>query len=149
MLKSRVCVDPTIVIAIVTAEPSSRAALNLWEKWMAENWQPVAPLLFVHEVTSVLYHKSAQGEMTAKDSRMALQEVLNLDIRFIDMPGLSERAFELAAHFHRSTAYETQYLALAEHLNCPYWTADKQLYELVRSEFPIVQWLGNFHPRIV
>ena len=53
------------------------------------------------------------------------------------------RAFELATRFRRPAAYDAHYLALAEHLACPFWTADERLYNSVRDSFPLIRWLGD------
>jgi predicted nucleic acid-binding protein len=132
------------VIALVTAERHSRTALALWEQWMENDWRPVAPLLFLHEVTSMLYRKTVQGVMGSKDARLALQEALSLDIHYLDPPGLSERAFELAAKFNQPNAYDAHYMALAEYLDCPLWTADERLYAQIHEGFAHVRYLGNY-----
>jgi predicted nucleic acid-binding protein len=64
----------------------------------------------------------------------------------LDPPGLSEQALELAVRFNRPAAYAAHYLALAEHLGCPFWTADERLYNAVRPDLPYIQWLGDYRP---
>jgi len=54
------------------------------------------------------------------------------------------RAFELAARFRRPAAYDAHYLALADYLECPLWTADQRLYNAVRADFPRIRWLGDY-----
>ena len=36
MPKSPVCVDASVVVALVTAERFSRVALGLWQEWIAQ-----------------------------------------------------------------------------------------------------------------
>ena len=146
MPRSPVCVDANVVVALVTAERFSRAALALWEELTRKDWQPVAPLLLRYEVTSALWRKTMQKVMASEDARQALQEALALDIQYLDPPGLSLQALELAARFQRPAAYDAHYLALADHLSCPFWTADERLYNAIRADCPHVRWLGDCRP---
>jgi len=146
MPRSQVCVDANIVVALVTAERFSRAAFALWQELTKKDWQPVAPSLLRYEVTSALHRKIVRGAMTSEDARQALREALALDIRYLDPPDLSLRAFELAARFKWPAAYDAHYLALADHLSCPFWTADERFYNTVHADFPHVRWLGDHQP---
>ena len=49
----------------------------------------------------------------------------------------------LAARFNRPAAYDAHYLALAEMMNCEFWTADRRLFNVVKDELPWVRWLGK------
>jgi predicted nucleic acid-binding protein len=49
----------------------------------------------------------------------------------------------LCKHAHRPTAYDGHYLALAEHMNCPFWTADERLFNVVHDKLDRVCWLGH------
>ena len=75
-----------------------------------------------------------------------MREALALDIHYLDPPGLSLRAFEMAACFKQPAAYDAHYLALADHLSCPFWTADERLYNGVQADFPHARWLGDPRP---
>jgi len=122
MPRSLVCIDANVVIALIMAERFSRSALAPWQELVWEDQQPVAPPLLRYEVTSALHRKVARGVMDADDARKALQEVLDPDIRYLDLADLHLRAFELAARFQRPVACDAHYLALADHLECPFWT---------------------------
>lgn len=143
MRRSPICVDANVVVALVTAERFSRLALALWRELTREDRQPTAPPLLRYEVASALHRKAISGAMEADDARTALQEALSLDIQYLDPPDLPIRAFELATRFRRPAAYDAHYLALAEHLACPFWTADERLYNSVRDSFPLIRWLGD------
>ncbi len=41
-------------------------------------------------------------------------------------------------------SYDAHYLALAEHLGCEFWTADKRLHNAVHEKLPWVRGLGDF-----
>ena len=57
---------------------------------------------------------------------------------------LLKRAYELATQYNRPTAYDSQYLAVAERLNCEFWTADERLANAVGNDLSWVRWVGNF-----
>jgi predicted nucleic acid-binding protein len=143
MPRSPVCVDANVVVALVTAELFSRAAFGLWQEATRKDWQPVAPSLLRYEVTSALRRKIVQGAMASEDAYQALREALALDIDYLDPADLSLRALELAARFQRPSAYDAHYLALAGHLECPFWTADERLCNAIRTDFPHIHWLGE------
>lgn len=112
MLNSPVCVDANIVVSLVTPETQSEKSLNLWTRWMQEDVRVIAPFLLRYEVTSALRRKMVRGVMSYEDARRSLEEVLSLDIEFLDQPELSLRAFDIASRFNRPTAYDAYYLAL-------------------------------------
>jgi len=145
MSNSPVCVDASIVVALVTTEAQGEQALTLWSDWMQRDIQVAAPVLLQYEVTSALWRKAVRGTMSLPDARRALQEALCLDIQLLDSPELCLRAFDLAARFNRPSAYDTCYLAVAEMLDGEFWTADERLYNAIRSEFLRIHWLGMMH----
>ncbi|MBN1285209.1 MAG: type II toxin-antitoxin system VapC family toxin [Anaerolineae bacterium] len=57
---------------------------------------------------------------------------------------LLRRAYDLATRFNRPTAYDAQYLAVAERLACEFWTADDRLFHAVAGELPWVRRLSDF-----
>jgi len=57
--------------------------------------------------------------------------------------GLLRRAYEIATLLELPTAYDAQYLAVAERYECEFWMADERLHNAVSSRFPSVQWLGS------
>lgn len=70
--------------------------------------------------------------------------MLELPIQFYIDEILLRRAFEIAVQFNRPTAYDSQYLAVAERLECEFWTADERLFNAVNQQLAWVKWIGNF-----
>lgn len=50
----------------------------------------------------------------------------------------------LATEYNRPTAYDAQYLALAERLSCEFWTVDERLFNGVKDRFSAIRWLGEW-----
>lgn len=128
MTRSKVCVDASLVVAILVPERFTEASTNLWFVWMQEDAEIVAPTLLRYEVTSAIYRKSLRETISLEDARNTLGQFLEMDIVYHDPAPLPIRAFEIAEQFDRPNTYDAHYLALAEHLDCPFWTADKNLY---------------------
>lgn len=143
MPNSLVCVDANIIVKIVSPEALRPQALALWQRWLDEEREVVAPRLLSYEVTSVMRRKAVRGLLTFDEARDALEAALALPITLVDPPALSQHAFELATRFDRPTAYDSHYLALAEHLDCRFWTADERLYNATKDQFPRICWLAK------
>lgn len=143
MPNSPVCVDASIVVALVTPESQSEQALALWAVWMSRDVEVIAPHLLRYEVASALWRKAARGLMQIEDARQALSVALSLDITFLDPPELPLRAFDLADRLNRPTTYDMYYLALTEIVGGEFWTADERLFNAVRETFPAIRWLGE------
>ena len=148
MPNSQVCVDANIIVKIVSPEELRPQAIMLWQHWLNEEREAVAPRLLAYEVTSVLRRKAARGLLTLEEARDALEAALALPITLIDLPNLSQQAFELATRFNRPTAYDSHYLALAEHFDCHFWTADERLCNATKDQFPRIRWLGDYRPEV-
>lgn len=144
MPRSPVCVDASIVVALVTPETQSDEALALWAEWMQAGVEVIAPALLRCEVASALWRKVVRKVMALEDARRSLQEALSLGIEFLDPPELLVLAFDLAARLQRPAAYDAHYLALAELVKAEFWTADERLYNAVRDKLPYIRWLGGY-----
>ena len=142
MQRSLVCVDANIIISLVTAEAQSQKALNLWTNWMQEDIHVVAPSLLSYEVTSALRRKVVRGIMSYEDARRSLEAASSLDIEFFDQSDLSIRAYDIAFRFNLPNAYDAHYLAVAEILECEFWTSDERLYNTISGSFHNLCWIG-------
>ena len=140
------CVDAGTIIKLVVKEDLRPQTLALWQSWIDNELQAVAPTLFAYEVTSVLRKKVHRGLITPDEGEKALSAAFNLDVKWLAPPDLHRHAWQLAARFNRPAAYDAHYLALAEMLGCDLWTADRRLFNAVRDELPWVEWLGDFAP---
>ncbi len=139
-----VVVDSGIVLATVLQEVPSEKAKALVATWTNRGVQLAAPTLFQYEVVAVIRKAVWQKRITPDEGLAAVEKVLNVPIQVHLDTALLKRAYEFAARFNRPTAYDSQYLALAERLSCEFWTADERLFNAVQTELAWVHWLGNF-----
>jgi predicted nucleic acid-binding protein len=144
MNKSLVCADAGILIKLVVAEEDSDRADALWEQWKEDGVKVVSPGLLLFELTSVLRKKVHRGLLSPEEGEMAFDTVHRLPVQVLTPSDLHRRAWELAARFNRPAAYDAHYLALAEMMDCEFWTADRRLFNVVKDELPWVHWLGTY-----
>lgn len=143
-MTSLVCVDAGILLKLVLQEPDSHLAEALWQSWISAGMQPVAPQLFPFEVTAVLRKLTHRQIIQPTLAEKMLTTALAIAVSLQTFDGIHQRAWQLAAEFNRPTAYDTHYLALAEHFGCAFWTADQKLFNTVSEKLDWVHFLGNF-----
>ena len=144
MMTNLVCVDANITLKLILAEPNSFLAVALWEEWSQQDVTIIAPYLWGYEVTSVIRNQIHRRKLSVALGLEAFSVIHQLPIQLIHPDNLYQRAWSLANHFNRPAAYDAHYLAVAEIMNCPFWTADERLFNAVSSELSWGHWLGNY-----
>src|SRR5258705_6568289 len=143
-MTSWVVADSSIFLATVLQEgltPKVRAIIKFWT---ATNVMLAAPSLFQYEIIAVLRKHVYQGRMSLQESIKGRDLLLSQPIQLILDDDLLRRAYDLSTRFNRPTAYDSQYLAVAERLGCDFWTIDERLYNAVANDLNWVKWLGIF-----
>jgi predicted nucleic acid-binding protein len=127
-------VDASFAIRLVTPHPQRDFFKNLADQWLAEGIILTAPSLWLYEVTSVTTKLVRLGEFTNLQGRNLLKLLENMGIELFEMDEfLVEKAFDWTVQLNRAAAYDSFYLALAEKLNCDFWTADQRLVNAVNQ----------------
>lgn len=139
-----IVVDSGILIASVFMETYTEQAKALLERWQQSNIQLAAPRLFHYEIVAVTRKAAFQKRITPQRALEARDYLLSYPVEmYVDL-ALLKRAYEFATQFNRPSAYDSQYLAVAERLNCEFWTTDERLFNAVQSQLSWVKWVGNF-----
>lgn len=87
-----------------------------------------APTLWIYELTSTFSKCERFGEITHSEAKAGLKLALTLNVELIQPTQvIIQRAYEWTRALNRAAAYDCFYLALAESLDCEFWTADKRL----------------------
>jgi predicted nucleic acid-binding protein len=140
-----VVVDANVLIAFGLAnEPLHTQANQILSVWKAGRERLTAPRLFRSEITAVVRKVVYQGRMTPEQGRTMLAQLLIYPVEFHEDDTLLKEAYELAVRFNRPRAYDTQYMALAERLQCDFWTADERLVNSTQAQFSRIRWLGSW-----
>jgi predicted nucleic acid-binding protein len=69
MNNSLVCVDASIIVDLLIGLRRPRFSSTLWETWIKDKTQLVAPLLIRYEVVNVLYQISKKSPAIARNDR--------------------------------------------------------------------------------
>ncbi len=105
--------------------------------------QPVSPALWAYETTSAISKAVYFRQITASEGQQALQQLAALEVKLF-LPDLEQNlaAFDWAFQLKRAAAYDSYYLALAQSLDCAFWTADSRLFNALKDkEFRWLHWI--------
>ncbi len=136
-----ICVDASFVVRLVLDGADGPAA-TLWNRWLSEREEFAAPSLLGYEVTNALHRYRAAGHIDSNQCVAALDAALGLGVVLYEGADVHRRALALAARLQRPATYDTHYLAVAEKLGAPFWTADLRLYNAVRERLKWVHTLA-------
>jgi predicted nucleic acid-binding protein len=137
---STVCVDANLAIKLVD-QSESRAVETLFEEWARQDCVIVAPYLLRYEMTNIVRQLTRHGRMTEGIAANAIGAMVLLPITLFADTNHHARALRFSIQFNLPATYDAHYLALAEELDCEFWTADKRLARAVRDEF---DWVHLF-----
>ena len=108
-------------------------------KTFAEN-QPVAPVLWAYETTLAITKTVHFGQITVAEGRLVLEQLNVLGVRlFAPDADQNRAAFDWTLRLKRASVYDSYYLALAQGLECDFWTADGRLFNALKDEH--LRWL--------
>lgn len=138
-----VVVDASLALKWLVGEEDSEKATALLRSWGRGGRQLVAPHLLAAEVTNALHRKVVQGDLERAQAVRLIERLTALPFELHDSPGLHRRALELAGELGQGASYDCHYLALAEALDCEYWTADDRFHRAARSAYASVHSLSE------
>lgn len=126
-------VDASVVVDWVAPDVDPEGpALTLLRQWAAEPAMVVAPRLVMEEVANALLTGVRRRRWTGADADRAFDHLEALPIELSDRTEDLSRAWDLSRRYDEHPVYDMVYLALAQRLNEPFFTADLRLAERVR-----------------
>jgi predicted nucleic acid-binding protein len=143
-MTSWVVIDSGVLLATVLPDPVSTHADAVFQHVRDHSLSVAVPALFRYELVAVIRKHVHRGTITSAEGHAALEIVLSQRVNVIMSDNMLLRGYALAERLARPTAYDAQYLAVAEFLGCPLWTADQRLVNSVAALMPSVKWVGAF-----
>ena len=123
-----VVVDASVAVKWLVREAYSVEALELVASWAAAGVTLVAPHLMPAEVSNALHKRVVSDELSVTAASRQIELLVASGMELIETPSLHVRALALASELNQTAAYDAHYLALAEELDCEFWTADARFY---------------------
>ncbi len=140
MSNSPVCIDASFILRLLQSRGET-TVIRLYRSWKEAGQLLVAPTLLYYEVANALHRYTLGGYLQPGGAEALLQQVFRLGISLYGDPGLHLKALQVARDLGLPAAYDAHYLALAQHLNAEFWTADKRLFRAVQDRIPNVHLL--------
>ena len=129
-----IVVDANLLVALVIPTEYSSQASKKLEGWLSVDADLISPALWSYEAVSAIRKFVASGILSGQEARNAMSDLLDLGIRDIRATGeLHHKALAWAERLKGFVAYDAAYLALAETLAVPFWTADSKLVRKVKA----------------
>jgi len=121
--------DASVLVRLLLADSERAPAVQRYREWKAQGLELALPSLALYESANALYRYARSGEMTLGEAQTLWRQALRLGLRYFQEPWVHTRALELGHELGLGAAYDAHYLALAEGLAAPFWTADRRLYQ--------------------
>ena len=139
----QVVIDASIVMKAILPNDKQEKCKALISQF--NDLQPIAPALWMYEITSAFTKSIHFGTLTVEEGREGLAQAMALGV---ELAAPDERQTELAVKWtlklKRASAYDSFYLALSETLDAEFWTADEHLYNALKdAHIPWLHWLDE------
>jgi predicted nucleic acid-binding protein len=141
-----VVIDASLAMKAILPNPLQPHCLALAQTFIEV--QPVAPALWAYETTSAIAKAVHFKEITESEARQALEMLETLGVRvFVPDADQNRAALDWTLRLKRASAYDSYYLALAQTLECDFWTADRRLFNaLQNAHLDWLHWIEEITP---
>ena len=119
-------IGASVLVKAFIPESGSEEAGSLLARAEAAEVDLIAPELIYPETANILWKKVRRNELTPEEAREIAEAVLAVPIRAESAPSTLLLALDIALACG-VTAYDAQYVALAETFDCQLVTADHKL----------------------
>ena len=137
-----VVIDASVAVKWLVAEVDSGAAIELGNQWAEAGVALAAPHLLPFEVANALHRRVLSKELSIDRVGALVEFLFDMGIELFAAAPLHVRALALANEFDQRASYDAHYLALAEELDCEFWTADARFYRAAAPAVDRVRLLG-------
>ena len=139
-----VVVDASLVFKWLVSEENSDLAQSISRSWANNEIQAAASYLMPVEVANAPPPAGLRGELAVEDAVRLLEYLLASGIEVRDDSNLHARALQVSSRLRQGAVYDPHYLALADILDCDYWTANESFYRSAAPSAQNVHWIGEF-----
>lgn len=139
-----VVIDASLAVKLFVLEAYSAQARVLALSWRFAGIQLVAPDFMPSEMATAFRKKISEQIITLDGAKEMMTRFYQLRISLRPSWLLHDRAIDLAVELNQRLAYDCHYLALAEYMDCDFWTADRPFYRAAQGPYPRVRWIGNY-----
>jgi predicted nucleic acid-binding protein len=140
---TQIVVDASLAVKWALQESDTAEAEHLLQIWLDQGVELLGPSWYACEASNVLFQRVRGAQIDAEKARLDLLDLLGLITVTDYEPAVAIRALALAIQLGQRATYDCHYLALAEYLDCEYWTADLRFWTATRVAFPRVRWIGE------
>lgn len=141
----RIVIDANVGLSRLLPLPYSESADRCFLDWARVRARLYVPALWEYEVVTGLRRAVSLRFLTADEAQGALDLLAGFPLEVVAASAdLHRSALQWASRLGHTKAYDSQYLALAEHLAAEFWTADLRLAEAVNRLG--IEWTHTIHP---
>lgn len=141
-----VVIDASIAMKWLIIEEDSDKARTLGRSWRNDSVRLAAPHIILAEVSNALYQRVRRDLMSVAYARGLLRRFALDGLEVHHTVSLYQRAIEIASQLEQGASYDSLYLALAQSLDCEYWTADIRFHRAARPLYENLRLLSEFDP---
>ncbi len=134
MTNTTLILDSSVIAKWFFPEVDNEKALILKDKFIDRSISIAIPLLLFYEINNILKTATKSLRIDTREAIKVYKAFLNLDFIIYSSEFLMVSTLEIAIRFNISS-YDASYVALAEHLQAIFLTADKKLLNKVSSKF--------------
>jgi len=129
-----IILDSSVIAKWFFPEESGQLALKIKDDFTTNITSISAPLLLYWEINNLLKTATKRSRITAKSAVSVYEAFLKLNFIVYSSEELMTKTLKIAIRFDISS-YDASYVALAEYLQKPFFTADQKLLSKVISNF--------------
>ncbi len=138
-----VVVDASVAVKWLIEEEYSDVAKALVQLWADAGTRLTALHLMPYEVSNALHRKVGAGDIAPEVATQLMQILGTHDIEFYEASPLFSDALQLASRLNQRAIYDSHYLALAQALDCEFWTADERFYRSANPDIANVRLISE------
>jgi predicted nucleic acid-binding protein len=140
---TQVVVDTSVVAKVFFAEDFSDLASALFHDAETSIHTILAPYLLAAEMVNVIRQRIRRERQSLQAAMVVLHDFLALPIEYSESPELYRQSLILTDRYGLS-AFDAQYVALAQMVGCDLWVADRKALSALAGRLPFVKWIGDY-----